>query len=257
MHILYVDESGDDGFLKDNEYRPGLTPTKYFIRTGLVIHDWKWFKINKKIDAFRKKRGIPKNVEIHATEIWNGKRKIHKNGKRKTIPNWYGHNFPDKNDRRKILIELCEIIKSLDIELICVAIDKTKIRTKGSYKDIPKDSSWEFLIERYNLVLRNAEDKKGIIISDASQTTLENKNREFAKAIYTTSLHVKEIHFIESILFEPSDSSNLLQMVDVASYAFQRKYNVNDEELYEIIESKLYQHSGKIDGYGLKIWPEQ
>jgi len=32
MHILYVDESGDDGFSKDNEYRPGLTPTKYFIR---------------------------------------------------------------------------------------------------------------------------------------------------------------------------------------------------------------------------------
>lgn len=55
MHILYVDESGDDGFLKDQLYHPGLTPTKHFLRTGLVIHDWKWFKINKEINDYRRK----------------------------------------------------------------------------------------------------------------------------------------------------------------------------------------------------------
>ena len=112
------------------------------------------------------------------------------------------------------------------------------------------------LIERYNLFLNNAADKIGIIISDAIEMNLEKEHREFAKAIYTTSLHVKESHFVESILFEPSDSSNLLQIADIVSFAFQRQLNLLDDRLYQKIEQKLFTWNSKIEGCGFKIWPE-
>ena len=64
LNILYVDESGDDGFSKDNLYTPGTTPSKYFIRTGLIIHDRKWQSINNKIDEFKVKHKIPYGLFI-------------------------------------------------------------------------------------------------------------------------------------------------------------------------------------------------
>lgn len=97
----------------------------------------------------------------------------------------------------------------------------------------------------------------GIIISDASQDAIEKKYREFAREIYQNSAHVQETHFIESILFEPSDSSNMLQLADIASYAMFKKFNNDDSELYDIIKPRILQNGlGEIDGAGIKIWPQ-
>lgn len=208
MHILYVDESGDDGFPANNIFSPNDTPSNKFIRTGLIIHDWKWKRIN----------------------------------------------------RMNLLKDCCMLINSIeDITLIFIVIDKTLIDTTISgYRNIPKENSWEYLIERYNLFLNNTKDQVGIIISDAVEHNIEKTHREFARAIYTQSSHVKEFHFIESIMFEPSESSNLLQLVDVASYACFRKFNSNDSFLYDQLKYRIMKNNqGLIDGVGLKIWPSQ
>ena len=135
-------------------------------------------------------------------------------------------------------------------------IDKAKIkRTVAGYQDMPKERSWEFLIERYNMFLNHQTDKRGIIISDAVTATIEHAHRAFAQAIYTTSMHVQRFHFVESILFEPSDSSNVLQLADIAAYAGGRKYNVGDNTLYDLVKNKIFANAGVIDGYGSKIWP--
>jgi hypothetical protein len=255
MHILYVDESGDGGFSSKNIYQLNTTPSRYFIRTGLIIHDYKWLSINKQIDRFKYSRKIPLNIELHATEILNGYKKI--KGKTVSLPNWFGANYPSRNDRIKLLKDLCTLIASLNVTLIFIIIDKANIdKTRIDFKTIPQTKSWEFLIERYNLFLQNQTDKKGIIISDAIETALEKKHREFAKAIFAQSIHVKEHHFIESILFEPSESSNLLQIADIASYAIGRKYNSDDDTYYNVLKSKIFTLNYKIDGYGEKIWPE-
>lgn len=259
MHIMYVDESGDDGFSKTNIYHPGQTPTKFYIRAGLIIHDWKWKNINKEINNFKYSKKIPNNIELHATEIINGRCRAHdkKTGKRKSIPNWYGTTFPDRKDRYALLENICSMITKLDICIIIIAIDKSKInQTVSNYFKLPKDKSWEMLIERYNLYLTNVSDKIGIIISDAIEKNLEKKHREYARSIYTTSLHVEESHFVESILFEPSDSSNLLQIVDIVSFVYQRKLTMSDDKLSQLVEPKLYSYNLKVDGCGFKAWPE-
>lgn|GEM_PF-1006338 len=260
MHILYVDESGDDGFPADNIFSPDRTPSNKFIRTGLIIHDRKWKRINDAIADFKFRQQIPRDVELHATEIRRGKKKItdSRTGRRREVSNWYGQKYPETNERMNLLKDCCKLIDSIeDITLIFIIIDKTQISTTfPGYRKIPKDNSWEFLIERYNLFLNNAKDKVGIIISDAVEHNIEKTHREFARAIYTQSSHVKEFHFIESIMFEPSESSNLLQLVDIASYASFRKFNSNDSSLYDELKDRIMKNNqGMIEGAGLKVWP--
>lgn len=251
MHLMYVDESGDDGFDLSRTYPRGKTPLRFFLRVSLILHDRKWHKIVADIENFRAKWKIPMSVELHATEILSGTDK-------KRRYNWYGKNYPIKSDRINILLDACRLLASLDITMICVAIDKSKINTSiPNYRELPKNNSWEYLIERMNLFLEYAPDKKGMIISDAIEDQIEASNRLFARALYAQSTHISAFHFIESILFEPSDSSLMLQMADVAAFACHRYYNMGDRSFYSIIEPRLFIRSGEIspDGAGLKIWP--
>ncbi|MBP3367317.1 MAG: DUF3800 domain-containing protein [Treponema sp.] len=259
MHILYVDESGDDGFSPTNEYNSN-TQSKVFLRTGIALHDHQWRKINRTITELRYNYRIPPQIEIHATEIWRGEKRIYKNKQKVLIPNWYGSTFPDKTDRQNILRAVCRLIASLpEISIMCAIVDKTKVvQPIISSKLLPKNITWELLIERYNLYLKKQPDKSGIIISDAVQDSIEKKQRDFAREIYCTSPHVQDCHFIESILFEPSDSSNMLQLADVASYAIFKKFNTGSSELYDIIQPRILKNdAGSIDGAGLKIWPPE
>ena len=130
MHILYVDESGDDGFPEDNIFSPENTPSNKFVRSGLIIHDWKWKKTNDIIADFKFSKRIPKDVELHATEIRRGKKKItdSKTKKRREVSNWYGQRFPDPDDRLNLLKDCCKLINTIvDITLIFIVIDKSLI----------------------------------------------------------------------------------------------------------------------------------
>ena len=261
MHLMYVDESGDSGFPSSVRAFPTTgTPTRFFVRVGVIVHDWKWHVVNAKIDVFRASCAvpIPRQVEIHATEIRRGRTKVYDRTSRKRVDktNWFGVNYPAFTDRMALLGDCCRLLHDLDVSLVCVGIDKTKVdRTKPNFRDLPKDNSWEFLIERYNLFLDLARDQRGLIISDAIEHKLEQSHREFARALIASSMHIREFHFVESILFEPSESSNLLQLADVCSYACHRKFNEGDESLFAVLEPKLLRRNGSPDGYGLKVWP--
>jgi hypothetical protein len=259
MHIIYVDESGDDGFNTSGNYPYNQTPTRNFIRVGIIVHDWKWQKIDRAIGDFKYKYHIPKNIELHATEIRNGRKQVYdsRTKKRKSVVSWFGQNYPNRVERENILIECCKLVKTLDLSIIAVVIDKSKIKTTHvNFKTLPKNNSWEYLIERINLFLTESKDQRGMIISDAIQHQIEEQHRNFAKALYSQSMHIDSFHFIESILFEPSESSNLLQLADIISYACHRKFNGSDDKLFEEIQSNILSRNGNISGYGLKIWPE-
>ena len=259
MHLIYVDESGDDGFKEDNDYSSLTTPRQFFIRTALIVHDMKWQTVNQKIEALKKRWQILPNVELHATEILNGREKKHDSNTKKRIdvPNFYGTTFPDRSRRKDLLLDVCRLIKNLDVTVIGVIIDKAKIQQgkNGDHRSLPKNNSWEFLVERMNLFLSSQRDQRGMIISDAIQNQIEREHREFIKALYAQSMHIKQSYFVESILFEPSESSLLLQLADIVAYAFHRKFNMNDASCYDIIQDRLFTHQGALTGVGLKIWP--
>ena len=84
---------------------------------------------------------------------------------------------------------------------------------------------------------------------------MEKTHGDFAALIYGNSPHVRECHFIESIFFEPSDSSLLLQIADAASYAFYRNFAFQDSSFYDCLSEKIFSPEGRSEGTGLKIWP--
>lgn len=59
MHLMYVDESGDPGFPKPGEEFPVAGgPSRSFLRAGVVVHSWKWSRIDAQIADFKKAWGL-------------------------------------------------------------------------------------------------------------------------------------------------------------------------------------------------------
>ena len=65
MYLMYVDESGDCGLVN--------SPTRYFVLTGLVIHELRWRSCLEQIIAFRRhirvKYGLRLREELHAATL--------------------------------------------------------------------------------------------------------------------------------------------------------------------------------------------
>jgi hypothetical protein len=62
MHLMYVDESGDSG--------TNNSPTRYFVLSGLVVHELRWHETLNRLVAFRRRMrtqfGLQMREEIHA-----------------------------------------------------------------------------------------------------------------------------------------------------------------------------------------------
>ncbi|MDD5103257.1 MAG: DUF3800 domain-containing protein [Candidatus Peribacteraceae bacterium] len=81
MYLVYIDESGshDDGsFVQNNKNWMPSDPreTRFFILTGLVVHQDSWRTLFKKLKNIRENikqtHGVPLHEYIHATELVTG-----------------------------------------------------------------------------------------------------------------------------------------------------------------------------------------
>ena len=63
MYLMYVDESGDIGL--------SGSPTRYFVLTGLVLHELRWRQTLDELIGFRRELkadfGLKLREEIHAS----------------------------------------------------------------------------------------------------------------------------------------------------------------------------------------------
>ena len=255
MHIIYVDESGDNGFRDINNWLIRGMPQQFFIRTALIVDDQKCEMVNQEVKRLKDRWMIPEEIELHASEIMNGRI----SRKRMGTPNFYRETFPDPATRKDLLKEICLLIKSLNLTVIGVIIDKAKIKRdlRGRYRMFPKNNSWRFLFERLDFFLSKQCDKEGMIISDEIQLQTENwEHLTFLSAVYARTKHNKRFHFIESIVFEKSESSLLLQLADMVAYAFYRCCNAADKSYYMIIRDCVFKNNNKVLGAGVKIWPK-
>ena len=127
MHLMYVDESGD----------PGLTgsPTRYFVLSGLVIHESDWHACLARMITFRQSMklafGLKLREEIHAAHF------ISSPGSLQRIK---------RNDRLTIIRHLAdEVAKLPSASIINVIVDKQG--KPNGYDAFEK--AWEALIQRF------------------------------------------------------------------------------------------------------------
>jgi len=104
MYLMYVDESGDVGMVN--------SPTRYFVLTGLVVHELRWQNYLDQLIAFRRRMrvsfGLRLRDEIHASAF------INRPGALVRIP---------KNERLTILRMLAdELAQMTDLNVINVIV---------------------------------------------------------------------------------------------------------------------------------------
>lgn len=155
MYLMYVDESGDSGLIN--------SPSKYFILSGLVVHELRWDTCLNELIRFRQKMkatfGLKLREEIHASPFINKP----------------GHlaNTISKNDRLTILRIFASNIANIpDISLINVVVDKAG---KPPTYDV-FEHAWTALFQRFDNTIscRNFlgpmnSDERGIVVCDDTQ----------------------------------------------------------------------------------------
>jgi hypothetical protein len=262
MQLIYIDESGDSSLpTSPTEF---FKHSEHFIRVGIGFHDKKWSKINYAIEKFRTQKGLPTDLEIHATDVLYGKKQVTKviNGKKtkdKTL-NWFGYKMRTREERRNFLSDYLKAIFNLKcITIFAVVVHKKNIDLTIPQNHIarnPKLKSLELMTERVNYFLCKSTDQKGMLIMDSVNGEDDKLHHDFQRFLYKNSNHIRPYQFVETILFAPSHHSNLLQLADVCTFALKRKVVDSDDSLFNIIEPYFFSVNGGVDGKGIKNWPK-
>jgi hypothetical protein len=132
MYLMYVDESGDTGMTH--------SPTRYFVLTGMVIHELRWRDCLDNLIRFRRamktKFGLKLREEFHAAAM------LRKPGRLSRIP---------KPDRLAMIRHFADFLASLaDLSVINVLVDKAG---KPPNYDV-FHMAWRAMIQRLENTLR-------------------------------------------------------------------------------------------------------
>jgi Protein of unknown function (DUF3800) len=217
--MMYVDESGDTGFSN--------SPTRYFVLTGIVIHESSWKKVLSDLVNFRQKMragfGLKLREEIHAAAM------INKPGKLARIK---------RNERLLILRNFANTLAVIpEVRIINIVIDKSR---HAPNKDI-FSLAWGTLIQRFentmfanNFPVKTSPTDTGIILPDHTDdkklSSLLRKMRYYNPIPYAggsgyTVMPVKFI--IEDPMLKDSSNSYFIQAADVVAYLLYQKLNPN------------------------------
>jgi len=214
MYLMYVDESGDSGLVG--------SPTRYFVLTGLVLHELRWHEALNRLVVFRerirKTFGLLMREEIHAGHM------ISRPGPLVRIR---------RNDRLAILRHLLDELAGMDfLSIINVRVDKNG---KPAGYD-PFEKAWQALIQRFENTLNyrnfpgpaNADDKGMIFCDETDEASLRRLYRKMRT--YNPVPNMRAVHgvgyrqlpllrVVEDPNIRRSHHSYFIQAVDVAAFA--------------------------------------
>ncbi len=217
MFLMYVDESGDKGLVN--------SPTRYFILTGIVVHELRWHDMLAELIAFRRSMrerfGLRLREEIHA-------------GAMLTRPG--GLVRIKRNDRLTIIRHFLDQIAAIDhVSIINVRVDK--LDKPAGYD--PFARGWERLIQRFEntLCYRNFPsstkvDDKGLIFCDQTDATslrrLYRRMRAHNPIPSNIGLGYRQLpltRVIEDPNPRDSEHSYFIQAADVCAFAAYQFYS--------------------------------
>lgn len=220
MYLMYVDESGDTGKIN--------SPTRYFILTGIILHELRWKSTLENLVGFRRQLridyGLKLREEIHCADF------INKPGQLIRI----------KRNLRLDIMKKCIrwLSTQNDLSVITVSVDKS--RNQGDIFEL----AWTGLIQRFENTVRYKNfpgptntDDKGMVLPDNTDgnklTKLIRKMRHYNIVpnrgdLYTGGFrNLKLDYIIEDPFLKDSASSFIHQIADVVAYFARQKYEPN------------------------------
>jgi hypothetical protein len=219
MYLMYVDESGDVGMQN--------SPTRYFVLSGLVVHELRWLQYLNELIEFRKvikgAFGLKLREELHASAL------INKPGALARIP---------KHHRLEILRRMADKLGSMtDFSLISVIVDK---HAKPATYDVFY-VAWQALIQRFENTLSHRNfpgpknpDDRGMLFPDNTDNKklvqLLRKMRAYNPVPNQNyfgggyrNLVIRSV--IEDANFRDSEHSYFIQAADVSAYLLYQQVN--------------------------------
>jgi hypothetical protein len=214
---MYVDESGDSGLVG--------SPTRYFMLSGLVIHELRWSEALDQLIEFRKRMrnsfGLLMREEIHSAHL------INRPGDLVRIP---------RNDRLTIIRAFVNEVGALpEISIINVIVDKNG--KPAGYNVMQK--AWEALIQRFSNTMRHRNfpgpanpDERGLILPDNTDVKLVQglmrKMRKYNPIPNQTHYgagyrNMTITNMVEDPFFKDSRHSYFIQAADVVAFALYQR----------------------------------
>lgn len=148
---MYIDESGDSGLVN--------SPTRFFVLTGLVIHELRWQAYLKTLISFRKHLkqlyGLRLRDELHAAHL------LTKPGELVSIK---------RHDRLAIIRAFADQLATMtDFNVINIVVDK---QGKAAGYDV-FEMAWKALIQRFENTMAHHNfsgphnpDERGMLFPD-------------------------------------------------------------------------------------------
>jgi len=216
MYLMYVDESGDTGLVN--------SPTRYFVLSGMVVHESDWRQLLQALIAFRRTMkavyGLPMRDEIHAAPFIRGK-----------VRNIARH------DRLAILRNcIDELAKFPYVSLTNVLIDK---QGKQPGYDV-FGNAWKLLFQRFENTLKYGNFPKGCHQDHGLVVTDATSGNKLTRLVRRMAVHnpipndgglgyrnIPILRVIEDPHGKDSAESLPVQMVDVAAYFLLQRYAPN------------------------------
>lgn len=210
-YLVYYDETGDDGC--------NTKSSDTFILTSVYMHstDWKenYYKIKELRRTLKNDFGFHVSQEMHTKYFLTDKDPYRQY-------NW------TEEQKKQILIEFIRTISNLNIQVVNVIIDKTKIRTTN-YNVL--ENALKYNIQRIENTSANKWNY--IIITDEGRISPMRKTARAMRVYnpiqskFNSSSTNKPIqNMIEDILDKNSKESSFIQVCDFISYFTHLYFNL-------------------------------
>jgi hypothetical protein len=217
MYLMYVDESGDSGMT--------ASPTRYFVLSGVVVHELRWNDCLEALIAFRRRMkgafGLLLREEIHAAHM------INKPGELVRI---------SRNDRLTIIRHFANETAALaDANVINIVVDKAG---KPPTYDVV-DNAWRALVQRFSNTMsrRNFRgpanaDERGMILPDMGEvkkiTQTIRKMRRYNQVpnqahMGAGSRNLLVSNLVEDPYFKDSRHSYFSQVADLTAFLLYQR----------------------------------
>ena len=259
MFLMYVDECGDSGMQASS--------SRYFILSGMVLHESYWTETMQKIADMRKhlesKYGFSHNKELHAGEMIGRSAAKYSDIK--------------KVDRVLLFRDVLSFEATLqEARIINVVVDKKDLK----FGQDPFYIAWDALINRFENTIEHNNfpfpeieksagiKNRGLLIVDETDEvklrTLIRKMRHdnaIPSAIHRGQTIKHNLRFvIEDPLHKNSEWSLLIQLCDANSYFLKQTIEPNStvkkhgaKNYFYRLEPILLKSASKKDPYGI-VW---
>lgn len=251
MYLLYIDESGDTIPLSQSG-------KNFLVLTGCVVHEKDIHQIENSLRQIKEKYYQNPDIEIKSNFL------------RYANPDINTSSILKLNSREKyneLEADVTKFLKEIPITLYSVVIDKKSYWEQYPSQN-PYDIAYMFLLERFQKYLKEQEEL-GICIIDPREGQVEktfigkeldyihNKMRFEDGSFWSQCPNI-----VERLLFSTSDKTVGIQIADLYCYPIYHMFEYNKKKgeywrFDEISLCKLYKKDGKLDGYGLKFFPDK